>query len=224
MPKLFDHAARERLLDAVVNNEIDELRALVEEGYPVGSFVVDEHGNTALSDAVWDRNLDEDGNIDEDAIEPHYQMIQYLIEIGSNLNVRVSKSTLIHIALRNPNIDPRIVELLYRYNPGAIDSYAIGLAEAHQNKAQLLTIIGRPDLIDEPETNQLDAADYFNSPEQALVTDGLNLLALNLHDITYNRDLTDIFKNLPALNMGEQKKFDQMLFNLKENKKIQKLR
>ena len=214
MPK-FDQTTKTRLLSAIANNEIDELHALVEEGYPVASYVANENGATALSYAITD------DDIDKDDIDLHFQMIKYLIDIGSDLKIREGESRLIHMALRNQSIDPRIVQLLYNYNPEAIDTYAIGLARASSNPALFLNMFGMPEYIETaPGLSSAAAADplaaareHFSSSAQTGITAGLDRLTLNLQEITYDQDLTDIFNKLPTLNMDEQKKINQMVFN-----------
>ena len=248
MPKKFDHEASEILLDALANNQIDIVKDLVKQGYPVNTFL--DSGTTALAYVVCDTQIEEE---DKDT---HLELVRYLIDIGSDLNAMddgVSKP--IHIALRK-NVDPRIVELLAEMAPEAIDSYAIGLAENSNNPGLYLQAIGRPDLIDDPEPQKAaaittepsdlykafgtdDALEamrmYRNDPtvkqnkatldkimsgepisSKAPAKKGIfsKMKLWNVQEIKYDNDLNDIFKNLPALNMDQQKEVNKMAMNI----------
>ncbi len=222
MPKKFDHDAQERLLDAIVNSEIEEFKQLYNEDYPIGSARFLDSESTALIMAVSYDNVDEE---DRDA---HLEMVEYLVSLSNLNDGSRAGHTALHVALQNPNIDPRIVKLLADTAPETIDDYALGLARASNNPALFLNILGAPELIDSEKAsskNPLEEAEaYFkqHSVKEALATSKKMLgdpQVYAVYNLKYNDPNIDqlMHRTINSFNsLEEQKEFNRFDAETKE--------
>jgi len=172
----------------VASNAHADIEEMLEEN-PTLVYARDEHGNTAL---------------------------YYAVAGGREANLETAR------ILMNHGAEPLAL------NPqGRNVGWAIQLIDDLHIQGQMGRIVGIHFNDYSRSNGALERSqEYFVRPEMTQVDNTLNQIASsgkkaapkksffswNVQEITYDQDLTEIFKKLPALNMDEQKKFDQMSF------------